>query len=180
MHVCGVGGECALLPDYQGPFVMLIPEKLYQKSRLLSNSSKENLGQEHNGRKNPLRPRSQENRDTVYWGRNKRTPSEKKSLGVLASEGVMVFFFFNLPCVLILPLWMCGVFWWGLKYFLRGGLRYGLDCTRVHQLHVLHIYLKTPCTPSKSCFPLNLPSLVEHHIWEVMQVITTCAFFFNY
>ena len=46
----------------------MIPEKLYQKSRLLFNSSKKNLGKEHKGEKKKtqtLRPRRREQRRSL-------------------------------------------------------------------------------------------------------------------
>ena len=60
----------------------MIPEKLYQKSRLLFNSSKKNLGKEHKGKKKKkrtqtLRLRSREQRSSLLRQKQKYTLEEE-------------------------------------------------------------------------------------------------------
>ena len=108
------------------------------------------------------------NKEAVYWGKSK---GHREECSVLASEGCTLERWggFFLPHLIFSPLNGWGSFWLGMEYSLRGGLRCGLDCTRLHQLLVLCIcLLKPPFMRSKSYFPLNFPFLVEHHTWEVI------------
>lgn len=64
--------------------------------------------------------------------------------------------------------------WLGVEYSLRGGLKYGLDCPRLHHLWVSCIYfLKTLYKCSKNCSPL----LVKHHRGRSNRVISSLNIF---
>ena len=164
---------------------MLIPEKPQQKSRLLFNSSKKNLGKVHKG-KNKKKKKTEPNKKNPnknHWSsgakRTKKHFIETKGKKhtqrrVWASwwvrDTLQVFFFWSSFYLIFSPLNGRGSFWLWVEYSLRGGLRCGLDCTRLHQLLVLRICLLKPSyMNSKSCFPLNCPLLAKYHTWKFVQ-----------
>lgn len=131
--------------------LLWIPEKLYQKCKLLSNSSKK-IWARNTKLKEKTNTEVEEHREprsSLFRAEAKVTDSENR-VGVFPSEGCPKIFWSHSYAVFsLLNGW--GSFWLRIEYSLRGRLKYGLDCTKFLQFLILSTYLlKLPQTHSKN------------------------------
>ena len=127
------------------------------------------LGEEHKTQRKTHTHtlRSKESKEAVYSVRKWKLHTQE--FGHPHSEGPATGFF-DPPFILFLALWMGGVFLIRDGIFPGGGLRCGLDGTRLRQLPVPPIRLLRPrYVHSESCFPLNSTLLVKRHTGKVVQ-----------
>ena len=157
-----------------------IPEKLYQKCKLLSNSSKKIQQGTQNSKKktNTEVEEQREPRSSLFRTEAKVTPSENR-VGGLPSEGCPQSFWSHFYAVFS-PLNGLGSFWLRMDYSLRGRLKHGLDCTRFFQSwsrafisRSYHKHTPRVCwSASRSCLTLQHASFpVLHCVLEFAQII---------
>ena len=163
----------------------LLPEKLYQKCKLFSNSSKKiQQGTQNSKKKQILRLRNKEKQEAVYLGQKpKRHPQRT---GWVASQVRDARSFWSHFYAVFSPLNGWGTLWLRMDYSLKGRLKYGLNCTRFlqfwswaliswsYQKHTLRVCWSAARSCPTLCYSMDcsMPSFpVLHCLLEFAQTI---------